>query len=310
VRGVTATWFVNASRVRVDWPVDVAAGVAQVDLYRLDRAPDDTYELLFLFARAGDTISGHRLAHAQAIESADPVPDPILPPASGTAGAGMDGAFRGAWDAGTVYRRGDTVEHGRSTWGAATAPTVGAEPGVDAVWVKLAGAAVGWDDLRVSLARGQTGASDPPAFAEFRTGIYAWSFAASGVDALFFDCQLPHSWLAGTGIRPHLHWSPGVSTNTGAVTWRLDYSWANIGDAFPAPTTLTAVDPADGVAYKQQIAGFGEIDGTGKRASSVLMCRLYRDGSDGADTFTAAAWGLSCDFHIQVSGAGSEDEYP
>ena len=174
--------------------------------------------------------------------------------------------------------------------------------------------ATGWDDLRVSLSSGQTGATDPPTYGEFRTGLYAWSFAASGVDALYFDCQLPHSWIAGTGIRPHIHWSPGNSTNTGSVVWKLDYSWANPvtapGNTFPAPTTLPVTAAADGTAYKHQIAAFGEIDGTGFRESSVLMCRVYRDGSDDADTFTGVAWGLSLDFHIQVTGNGSIEEYP
>jgi hypothetical protein len=106
----------------------------------------------------------------------------------------------------------------------------------------------------------------------------------------------------------------GNSTNTGSVVWKLDYSWANPvtapGNTFPEPTTLPVTAAADGTAYKHQIAAFGEIDGTGFRESSVLMCRVYRDGSDAADTFTGVAWGLSLDFHIQVTGNGSIEEYP
>jgi hypothetical protein len=40
------------------------------------------------------------------------------------------------------------------------------------------------------------------------------------------------------------------------------------------------------------------------------MCRLFRVGGDVADTFTGDAFGLSVDFHIQVQGKGSEEEYP
>lgn len=171
----------------------------------------------------------------------------------------------------------------------------------------------GWDDLRVSLSRGQTGATDPPTFGEFRTGLYAWSFAATGIDALYFDCQLPHGWIAGSELRPHIHWSPGVSTDTGSVVWKLDYSIANPvvapGNTFPAPTTLSVTQAAAG-AYAHQIAAWPAIDATGYRESCVLMCRVYRDGSNEADTFTGAAWGLSLDFHHQVSGFGSEEEYP
>ncbi len=63
-------------------------------------------------------------------------------------------------------------------------------------------------------------------------------------------------------------------------------------------------------AYMHQIAGFAEIPGTGKRASSVLMCRLARLASSASeDTFDAVAFGLSVDFHFQSAGHGGIDEY-
>lgn len=166
-----------------------------------------------------------------------------------------------------------------------------------------------WDDLRVSVLRGTTGPNNPT-LTTFISGIQLYSFGAAGSDQIFFDAQIPHTWLEGSEVRPHLHWSPGNSTSTLVVRWGLEYSWSNVGDPFPTSTTIYANDAADGVAYRQQIAQFAPIDGTGKRVSSVFCCRLFRDGANGADTFTTGAFAISFDFHLQMSSDGSVDEYP
>lgn len=174
--------------------------------------------------------------------------------------------------------------------------------------------AVGWDDLRVDVTSGTTGNLDPPDLATFRDGLVLKAFAANATEQVYFDVQMPHSWISGSGIRPHIHWSPGNSTNTGAVVWKLEYSVANPvaepDNTFPTTTTLSVTQAADGTAYKHQIAQWSEIDMTDKRASAVLLCRLYRDGGDVADTFTGDAYAVSVDFHYQSQGFGSTDEYP
>lgn len=126
------------------------------------------------------------------------------------------------------------------------------------------------------------------------------------------EAQLPHGWLVGSELRPHIHWSPGNSANTGSVVWELEYSWANAvnpPNTYGASTTLTATQAAAG-AYGHQIAQFAGIDGTGKRESSVLLCRIARVGGDPGDTFTGAAFGISFDIHYQIESPGSVTEYP
>lgn len=171
-----------------------------------------------------------------------------------------------------------------------------------------------WDDLRVDVTAGTTGNLNPPGLETFRDGIVATAFAKNATEQVYFDVQLPHSWAAGTGIRPHVHWSPGNNATTGSVVWGLEYTWANAvnapGNTYPASSTLSVTQAAAGSAYAHQIAQWSEIDGTGKRVSSVLMCRLFRDGTNEADTFDADAFALSLDFHILTWPLGSFDEYP
>ena len=164
-----------------------------------------------------------------------------------------------------------------------------------------------WNDLRVALSAGKASTS-PPTFETLRNGVQSYGFSATQTEQLFFEVQIPRGWNLGTTIKPHIHWSPGNSTNTGSVVWQLEYSWANVGDPFPATTTLTATQAATGVPYAHQIASFGDVDGTGKRESSVFVCRLARVGGDAADTFPTDALGISVDFHYQAVALGSPDD--
>lgn len=176
-------------------------------------------------------------------------------------------------------------------------------------FVRASDVAAGWDDLRVSLARASTG-SAAPSLAVFRAPVQAYSFSKTATQELFFDVQMPHSWVAGTDIEPHIHWSPGASTDVGVVRWELEYTWANYGAPFPAATLLSPVDQAaSGVAYEHQIADLGTLSGVGKKASSVIMCRVARLGGATEDTFDAVAWGLSVDFHYLNRGFGGATEY-
>lgn len=168
---------------------------------------------------------------------------------------------------------------------------------------------IGWNDLRVALSTGRPNTS-PPTFTTFRNGVQAWSFAANSTEQIYFESQLPHGWGPDTEVRPHIHWSPGNSTNTGAVKWELEYSWGNVGGAFPATSTLSVTQAATGTAYAHQLAALGSLDGTGMRDSSVFVCRLARVGGDPADTFTGAAFGVSVDFHYYAARLGSVTEYP
>lgn len=171
-----------------------------------------------------------------------------------------------------------------------------------------------WNDLRVGLSTSRVAGAGVPGFAVLRDGVYGFAFDKASTESVYFEVQLPHDWVEGTGIRPHVHWSPGVSADTGDVRWELEYSWSNPvnapGNVFPT-TVADQVDQTAAGAYAHQIAQFTEVAGTGMRVSSVLVCRLSRVGGATEDTFDADAYGLSFDFHIQVSGShGSDAEYP
>lgn len=167
-----------------------------------------------------------------------------------------------------------------------------------------------WDDFRVAASAAQPGpgAANAPTWGAIggSGNIDGWGFSPSALDEIFFMVQMPHSWFEGTDLNWHVHWAPG-STNTGNVVWFMDYRWANIDEAFPAEATLTwDADAGSGTTMTHQMTGYQTMSGTGKTHSSMVICRLYRNGGAGSDTFTGTAWLLEIDFHFRATPLSGE----
>lgn len=178
------------------------------------------------------------------------------------------------------------------------------------------GTATVWDDLRVAMDRGSNatsitflpGASSGPEIWYFRNN--------SGVEAMSFTVQLPHSWKEGSTIYPHIHWTPS-STGTGNAEWNFEYTWANYDaaspQAFPAITTSTVVTNGPFTLGTHMItaltSGNAGISATGKRVSSILICRIWRNSANAADTYGGNLGLLSLDFHYEINTFGSHLEY-
>lgn len=176
------------------------------------------------------------------------------------------------------------------------------------------GNAIVWDDLRVSLDKGSSSASLEYVWGS--AGPQIWYFRDNeGLEAMSFVVQIPHSWKEGTMIYPHIHWLPKAS-KSGNVEWNLDYSWQNYDSATPLVfstyTTSTVVTPGPFVANTHRITSLTDgtgLVGTGKKISSILICRIWRNSSNGADTYRDDAGLLSLDFHYQIDTVGSRAEY-
>lgn len=167
-----------------------------------------------------------------------------------------------------------------------------------------------WDDLRVPLTNTRLNpANSEPDFEDMGNGAFAWGFDADAdsTHALNFVAQLPHSYLVGSDLGAHVHWVP-PTTNTGAVRWKLIYYLAAINDTIAGPDSLYIDDAGDGVAYKHQLADFGDIAGDSLGISSMILGKLSRVGDATEDDYTGSAYGLEIDFHFQMDTPGSEEE--
>lgn len=172
-----------------------------------------------------------------------------------------------------------------------------------------------WDDLRIS-ATSTRAQANTPTFAAWFGGTFIWWFADAATKELHFTCQMPHKWKEGTTIHPHVHWIPDVvaAADNRVVNWGLEYTWANIGALFPGTTTITGnvhypahVRVAANTHYMTDL---GNITAAGKTRSSMLVCRIFRDGTGAIDTdsYTNDAGLLEVDFHYEIDSPGSEEE--
>jgi len=159
-----------------------------------------------------------------------------------------------------------------------------------------------WDDLQGPATAGKTSATAP----SFDYTNIGYLFPQNDTTRrLYYVFQLPHAWKEGSTIYPHIHFR---QTDSATPTFKLDYSWHNIGAAIPAFTTLTMATTV--VTYTSgsihQIAtNTSGISGSGKTISSLLLCKLYRD--DNIVSGDVLVWAM--DVHYLRDSHGSKQEY-
>lgn len=170
-----------------------------------------------------------------------------------------------------------------------------------------------WDDLRFP-AQGinPPGAPSDPA-RNTATGLLDFSGTQDNVIAGIG--QMPHTWLAGSEIRPHLHlrFPTPATANT---RWKLEYDVADGERPFTHNSgtytdggTITAANPGD--AKAQVLVSFLPIAMTGFKESSVVVWRITRlASSDAADNQTSIATLLEFDIHFRVGKFGTATEIP
>lgn len=175
-----------------------------------------------------------------------------------------------------------------------------------------------WNDHMIPLLGAKLGGVQDPSLTKFRddgagsTGVFAYAFSKSAVNSVFVSGQIPHDWEEGSTVRPHVHWLPNGTANTGAVVWGLEFvRFGGQGGAVPAVTSLLSATHtfSEDQTGEQVITPFGSVDMSGLPISSVFVARLFRAGNDAADTFDDVVFGLSFDIHYQVDGTGSNAEF-
>lgn len=143
-----------------------------------------------------------------------------------------------------------------------------------------------------------------PAFAAATNGIYGFRFDANTGDELHGSVELQHDYKEGTDLQFHVHWTP-TTTNTGDIVWNVEYSVANVGDAFPASAIGSSGPlPASGVIGKHAIASVVTIPGAGLKIGAIVRFRVYRQNG-GTDTFTGNAFMDSVGIHYKCDSVGS-----
>jgi len=164
----------------------------------------------------------------------------------------------------------------------------------------------GWDDLRFPAQGinppGQV--SDPDISAV--DGMLL--FDSASTEIIMGAAQMPHAWLEGSQIRPHIHWQ-ATDGNAGNVLWRFSYDIANVnGDFSGSYTDVDTIMAASGDANTHDIGSLGYMTMTGYDLSCIIKWRIARIGGDELDTYGADARLLEFDIHYQTTSLGSGNE--
>ena len=170
-----------------------------------------------------------------------------------------------------------------------------------------------WDDLRFP-AQGinPAGATSPPTLDEVLTSFPGTLlFSGSQENVIAGVAQMPHTWRAGSTIRPHIHWSLPVGS-ANAVAWEFYYRQLgfpnDVAEAWVGPIagTIVAGDPTTADAHV--ITAFGDVLMNGRRESSMLCWQIRRQGGTDANNGTARLYEF--DIHYQVDKQGTPAEIP
>jgi hypothetical protein len=126
-----------------------------------------------------------------------------------------------------------------------------------------------------------------PSWVDFK-GSQVLSFSDQAVEGneeiVFFSTKLPAGYKAGTDVYPHVHWVCEDGT-AGNVVWGSSGSWANVGEAFPAPAAAPLVG-ANSLVQDAHNMVTTIFPGAGKEHGSIIVAELRRNSSNVADTLT------------------------
>jgi hypothetical protein len=170
-----------------------------------------------------------------------------------------------------------------------------------------------WDDLRVATTSTRRGDANKPTFKQLlddgssSVGVYGDFFDADGREDTFFTCQMPHGFAQSTTLKPHIHWV-SEGTDTGDVVFTFEWTYADIGDVFPATTISDVTVTAPGTALQHTMTHFDDVTPDSSGVSGMFICRVSRDAANAADTCTDEVCILEFDFHYQFNRPGSREE--
>lgn len=170
-----------------------------------------------------------------------------------------------------------------------------------------------WDDLRFpSSGINPPGAASDPARNNV-TGLLDFSGTQDNIIAGLFE--MPHMWLQGSELAPHLHLRMPTADAGKVSRWKFEYDrsnptgdWESDYQSYANSETISVVNP--GNVRRSVMAGFSRIDMTGYVESCQVAWRLTRlANSDPLDNDTSVIALAFWDIHWQVEKLGTFNEY-
>jgi hypothetical protein len=161
-----------------------------------------------------------------------------------------------------------------------------------------------WTDLNFPLNQSRVGKNLKPDWDDIQLGLlFPRNGATEYIDII---CQMPHGWKEGSDVNPHVHMIQKLNQQ---AVFKYDYVWYNVGDQVPTVWTTVTMNkyaiPYTSGNLAQIVEAQSFLSGAGKRISSILKIRLYRDDNVYAGDVLADQF----DIHYQIDSNGSILEF-
>lgn len=121
------------------------------------------------------------------------------------------------------------------------------------------------------------------------------SFSGTVDNLIVMQVQMPHGWVAGSHICPHLH-VINTAASIGTTTWTIEYTLADINGNFSSTWASETVNFVTSVATStHSFWEFSDIPMTNLNRSAMGIFKITRKGS--TDAYNQAVKLLEFDIH-------------
>lgn len=165
-----------------------------------------------------------------------------------------------------------------------------------------------WDDLRAPASVVTTSLTSPPSYSSDGTLL----FSATKTETIFHQFQMPHGWILGSTVYPHVHWAK-TSSAAGNIYWEFGYKLVPVGGIKPGSwSTLASSTPTltdNNTSGEHLTTDCGSITPSSLGLSGIIVSYLSRVGGNVADTYGGDVEFLEVDIHYQLDASGSTARY-
>ncbi len=146
---------------------------------------------------------------------------------------------------------------------------------------------------------------DAPTAANCQAGfvyLYADQALPANETYVHFNVLTPHDYVDGSNLTFRVHFVFNSDQVGTCIRWKLAYSWANDGEAYPVSTNIWALtNPSNNDSLINNYIDFTPVSGAGKTSGSTLLCYLSRNSSDVSDNYTDTAIFVSVGVRYQTN---------
>lgn len=136
-------------------------------------------------------------------------------------------------------------------------------------------------------------------------GFMAWAFSSGIVETVDFPITLPEDWKSNTDLTVVAYWAPSSTQNNKAIGVHIRSSHMKVGDVATSGSSTSTVALSMGAANTLASQSFTISSDAGWASGDIIYTRMYRDGNDGLDTYTADAYFIGANIKYTSDKRGS-----